>query len=325
MSDRRLMATSEGSRPEAFGWVEWGMLVGVASIWGSSYLWIELALRGLHPGVVSTGRVALGLVAIWLVPRARAPIDRADRGRLLVLGVGWFGLPMVTFPIAQELGVASSVVGMLNGATPLMTMLFASLLLRRRPGSRQLVGVTIGFVGLVAVSWPQLAAADAASAGVALILATMACNSLLANLLVPLQQHYGALPVLRRTLSVALVFTLPFGLVGLRSSTPELLSLLAMLPLGLLSTGVAFAAWTTLIGRTGASRGSVVSYLVPVVAIVLGVLVLRETVAAIALTGTAAVLVGAWLVSGRERRTPVGATTAYPEPPVEADGSQAPC
>jgi drug/metabolite transporter (DMT)-like permease len=313
VSERTWLATSEGSRPGAFGWVEWGMLLGVASIWGSSYLWIELALRGLHPGVVSMGRVVLGLFAISLVPRSHAVIERSDRGRLILLGVGWFGLPMVTFPIAQDLGVASSVVGMLNGATPLMTTLFASLLLRRRPASRQLMGVSVGFLGLLAVSWPQLAAADAAAAGVALILATMACNSLLANLLVPLQQHYGALPVLRRTLAVALVFTLPFGLLGLPSSSFEPVSLLALLPLGVFSTGLAFAAWTTLIGRTGASRGSVVSYLVPVVAIVLGVVVLRETVAPVALGGTVAVLLGAGLVSGRERHVPLPPTVGGPE------------
>lgn len=299
-----LFSTSEGSRPDAFGPVEWALLLGTATIWGSSYLWIELGLRGLHPGVISATRVLLGLLAISAVPRSRRPIDPSDRGRLWVLGVGWFGLPMLTFPIAQDLGVASSVVGMLNGAMPLLTTFFASVLLRRTPRPRQIFGVVIGFAGLLAISAPELAGADATALGVAIILGTMAVGSLLVSVLVPMQQRYGALPVLRRTLSIALVITVPFAAFGLPRSSVEPVSLLAMLPLGLLSTGLAFVLWTTLVGRTGASRGSVVSYLVPVVAIVLGVVVLAETVEPVALVGMGLVLLGAWAVSGREQAGP---------------------
>lgn len=317
MSGGRLFSTTEGSRPEAFGTGEWLLLLGTATIWGSSYFWIELGLRGLHPGVVSMVRVALGLVAISLVRRSRVAIEPGDRGRMWLLGVGWFGLPMVTFPIAQGLGVASSVVGMLNGAMPLMTTFFASLLLRRMPRGRQILGVLIGFGGLAAISAPELAGADATAVGVAMILGTMACGSLLVNVLVPMQQRYGALPVLRHTLTVALLVTVPFGMVGLPRSSFDLVSLLAMLPLGLLSTGLAFVLWTTLVGRTGASRGSVVSYLVPVVAIVLGVAILNEVVSPLALAGMAAVLLGAWAVSGRERLDPRRAAPGLPGgPPV---------
>lgn len=307
MSGGRIFATSEGSRPEAFGPGEWTLLLATATIWGSSYFWIELGLRSLEPGVVSLVRVLLGLTVISLVPASRAPIDRPDRPKLWLLGLGWFGLPMVTFPIAQDLGVASSVVGMLNGAMPLLTTFFAALLLRRRPSGRQIGGVVIGFLGLLAITGPELLQADATAVGIALILATMACGSLLVSVLVPMQQRYGAVAVLRRTLAIALVLTIPFGAYGVADSSFSWLSVLAMLPLGLFSTGLAFVLWTTLVGRTGASRGSVVSYLVPVVAILLGVLVLGERVGPRAAAGTAAVLLGAWAVSGRERVGPVGA------------------
>ncbi len=298
----RLLATGEGSRPEAFGAVEWSLLLGTATIWGSSYLWIELGLRSLHPGVVSAARVLLGLLAISVLPAARRPIAREDRGRLVLLGLGWFGLPMVTFPIAQDLGVASSVVGMLNGALPLLTTVFVSLLLQRLPRRRQVLGVIVGLVGLLIVSVPQLTGARATAVGVAVILGTMAVGSLLVGILVPMQQRYGALAVLRGTLSVALVATLPFAAFGVSRSSLEPLSLLAMIPLGLLSTGLAFVLWVTLVGRAGAGRGSVVSYLVPVVAIVLGGVVLGERVTLSALAGTALVILGAWAVSGSEHR-----------------------
>lgn len=99
-----------------------------------------------------------------------------------------------------------------------------------------------------------------------------------------------------------MVIVVPFGTVGLFHSTWSWDGALAMLPLGLLGTGLAFAAAATLVGRVGAARGSVAIYFVPVVAVVLGVIVLGEQVAPLALAGTGLLLVGAWLTSRREVR-----------------------
>jgi drug/metabolite transporter (DMT)-like permease len=308
--------TSEGSRSEAFGPLEWGLLLGVAAIWGSSYFWIELGLRGLHPGVVAVARLTLGLIAVLLVPASRRPIAREDRVRVVALGVGWITLPMVLFPFAQSLGVASSLVGMLNGAMPLIATLFAALLLRRPPGARQIAGVSLGLVGLAVIAGPRIMVADAASIGVLMILFSMSVNALFASVLVPLQQRYGALPVLRWAMSTALVIALPFGIHGSLRSAPTVGSLLAMLPLGILSTGLAFVMWATLVGRAGATRGSVVSYLVPVVAILLGVGVLGESIARSELIGMTLVLAGAWLISGREPRRREAVAAEHPDAPV---------
>lgn len=311
-----LFRTSEGSRAAAFGPVEWGLLLGVATIWGSSYLWIELGLRGLDPGVVAVVRLSLGLAAVLVVPASRRPIAREDRRRVVALGVGWITLPMVLFPYAQSLGVPSSLVGMLNGAMPLLATLFAAALLRRPPGRRQLAGVTLGLVGLLLIAAPKVVLADAVSIGVMMILFSMSVNALFASVLVPLQQRYGALPVLRLAMTTALVVTSPFGVYGLTRSTPTMTSVLAMLPLGLLSTGLAFVMWATLVGRAGATRGSVVSYLVPVVAIVLGVGVLGEVVSRLELSGMGLVLLGAWLITGREPRREPEAVVEPPDAPA---------
>jgi drug/metabolite transporter (DMT)-like permease len=73
-----------------------------------------------------------------------------------------------------------------------------------------------------------------------------------------------------------------------------------MIPLGVLGTGLAFVLMGTLVGRTGASRGSIAIYFVPVVAMILGVLVRSETIEPIAALGTGGVLIGAWIASRRE-------------------------
>ena len=115
---RPLLETGRGSRSEAFGLREWLLLASIALIWGSSFLFIDLGLESLAPGVIAVARVALGVAALALVPAARRPIGREDRVRVAFLGVIWAGLPLLLFPVAQQ-WIDSSVAGMLNGAVPL--------------------------------------------------------------------------------------------------------------------------------------------------------------------------------------------------------------
>jgi drug/metabolite transporter (DMT)-like permease len=295
---RPLLETGSGSRTEAFGVREWGLLAGVALIWGSSYLFIDVGLEALAPGVIAVTRVVLGLAALALVPAARRPIGREDLARVAFLGVIWTGLPMILFPVAQQ-WIDSSVAGMLNGAVPLAGAAWAVVLLRRPLPRLHAVGLLIGFAGVLAISWPQLQGSRATTLGAALVILAVVLYGLAVNLAVPLQQRHGALPVLLRAQVAALVLLLPFGVWGLRDSSFAWPSVMAMVPLGVLGTGVAFVLMTTLVGRVGGPRGAVATYFIPVVAIVLGVLLLGERVAPAALAGTALVVGGAWLTSRR--------------------------
>lgn len=296
---RRLLETSGGSLTEAFGPREWTLLSAIALMWGSSFLFIDLGLASFRPGVVTLARIALGAASLALVPRARTSVDAGDLPRIALLGVVWMAIPLSLFPLAQQ-WVDSSVAGMLNGAMPIFTVVWSVLLLRRMPRPRQLSGFAVGFLGVVAISAPGLADADATALGTGLILVAVVLYGLAANLAVPLQQRYGALPVLLRAQLAALVVVTPIGLLQLEGSTWAWSSALAMLPLGVLGTGLAFVLMTTLVGRVGGPRGAVAIYFAPIVAIILGVVLLGEAVHPAALLGTALVLVGAWLTSRRE-------------------------
>jgi drug/metabolite transporter (DMT)-like permease len=296
---RRLLETGRGSRSGSFGAAEWLLLASIATIWGSSFLFIDIGLKALEPGVIAVARVALGVAALALFPAARRPLGREDRTRVALLGVIWAGLPMILFPVAQQ-WIDSSVAGMLNGAVPLAGAAWAVLLLRRPLPRVQGVGLLVGFAGVLAVSWPELQGSRATMLGTSLVVLAVLCYGLAVNLAVPLQQRHGALPVLLRAQLAALVLLLPFGLWGLRGSDFAWGSVLAMLPLGILGTGLAFVLMTNLVGRVGGPRGAVATYFIPVVAIVLGVVVLDERVAPAAIAGTALVVAGAWLTSRRE-------------------------
>jgi drug/metabolite transporter (DMT)-like permease len=298
-SRSRLPSTSAGTVTEAFGAPEWGLLSVIALVWGSSFLFMAVGLESLRPAVITTARIGLGALALSVLPRARRPVDREDLPRIAFLGVIWMAVPLLLFPIAQQ-SVSSAVAGMINGAMPITTAVWSTLLLRRLPGRRQLAGIAVGFVGVVAIFLPELQGTAATARGALLLGLAIVLYGLAANVAVPLQQRYGALPVLWRAQLVALVVVAPVGVWQLDGSSWEMLPVLAMLPLGVLGTGLAFAMMATLVGRVGGTRGSVAIYFVPVVAIVLGVLLLGETVEPVALVGMALVLAGAWTTSRRE-------------------------
>jgi drug/metabolite transporter (DMT)-like permease len=294
---RRLPVTAEGRSSAAFAPVDWMLIALASAVWGASFLLIAEGLESLEPGVIAFGRLACGFLALSIVPRARrTPIDPVDRPRIAILGFVWLAAPMMLFPIAEQ-WVSSAVAGMLNGAVPLVAAVIASVLLRRAPGRNQTAGLIVGFVGVVAISLPSLQGGSRTALGASLVLLAIVSYGFAGNVVVPLQQRYGSLPVIWRAQIAALVFTAPYALVGLPDSSLEWKPVAAVVVLGALGTGLAFIAASTLFGRVGATRGSVIGFVIPVVALALGVVFRDEHVAAVAIAGMLLVLVGAWLTS----------------------------
>jgi drug/metabolite transporter (DMT)-like permease len=294
----RILHTTPGSRPQAFGPVEWGLLAAISLMWGSSFLFIAIGVDSFAPGVVAFARLLLGAGTLALFPRARSKIEAEDRGRVAALGILWMAIPFVLFPMAEE-RISSALAGMLNGAVPLFSALFAAALLKKVPGRGQVAGLLLGFVGVVAIASPA-AESSFSVLGVLLILVSVVLYGISFNLAVPLQQRYGALPVLLRAQMVALAAVTPVAVVQLPQSEWSWPSALAMVPLGILSTGVALVAMTNLAGRAGAARGSIAIYFLPIVAVVLGLVFRDEAIAVLSLVGTALVIGGAWLTSRKE-------------------------
>jgi len=137
--------------------------------------------------------------------------------------------------------------------------------------------------------------------GVVLILLAVLCYGLAVNLAVPLQQRYGALPVLLRSQLVSLVVVTPFFAAALPSSGWAWSSATAVFLLGVLGTGAAYVAMAVLVGRVGATRGSIAIYFIPIVAVFLGTVLREERFHPVSLAGMALILLGAWLASRPER------------------------
>jgi drug/metabolite transporter (DMT)-like permease len=206
---------------------------------------------------------------------------------------------------AAEQWIDSSLAGMLNGAMPLFTALVATAMMRRAPSRTLATGLLVGFAGVLVLSWPSVQDADASALGVLLVVLATLSYGVAANVAVPLQQRYGAIPILARGQLLALVLVLPGLVVGLPSSSFAIDSFAAVLALGALGTGLAFVAAATLMGRVGATRGSVITYLMPVVSITLGVAFRDEIFDAYGAAGILLVLSGAYLASRAQKPPPI--------------------
>ena len=285
---------------DAFAAQDWAWLVTVALIWGSSYLLIAIGVDHFEPALVAMLRLAFGVAVLGMIPAARRPVPRSELRPIALLGVVWLALPFLLFSIAQQ-SIDSSLAGMLNAAAPLFVALVGAIVYRRRPGRRQQFGLLVGFAGVVVISWPAIVGAHASVMGVALVLLATLCYGFAGNMASPLQVRNGSLPVIFRAALVALVVVTPLGLASIPASTFSWSSLLAVAALGIFGTALAFVGFTTLLGRVGATRGSVTIYFLPLVAMVLGAVVRDETIAALSIAGTALVLLGAYLASRAER------------------------
>lgn len=295
----RVFSTSAGVNREAFRLVDWVLFLAVALIWGASFYLIAIGLRSLAPGFITWMRVGTGAAILAVLPQARAAVAKEDRPRIVALSVVWVAVPFTLFPVAQQY-INSAVTGMLNGGTPIFAAIVAAFFLRRLPGGAQLVGLVVGFFGVVLISFARGGTGSTEALGVVLVVLATVCYGLAINLAVPAQQRYGSVPVMARMLAWGALWTTPFGLWDLRHSTFELAPVVAIAVLGLVGTGIAFALMATLAGRVGSTRSAFTTFLIPVVATVLGVVALGDDVAALEVVGIAIVIVGAFLASRRE-------------------------
>ncbi len=284
---------------------EWGLLVAVALMWGSSFILIKVGLHDFSPEAVAWLRIVFGALALTLVPGARRPLrHRRDWGPTAVLGVIWMAVPFTLFTLAEQ-HISSALAGMINGAAPLFTTVVAVLWYRQAPGLRLMVGLAVGFLGVITIGLPNLEG-SASALGILMSLGATILYGISFNISGPLQLRNGALPVIWRVQLVALVVSAPFGVPDLAQATPTVAGVLAMIAMGALGTGVAFAFFTVLVGRVGAPRASVATYLVPVVALALGAGLAGESVALLSVAGVALVLAGAYVATSGRRPAAAG-------------------
>lgn len=305
-----MFASGEAANAGSFVAVDWALFLSVSLVWGASFLLMAESLEAFTPAVVTLGRVGLGALALGAIrlatrvgrnDRHHSPtrIERSDYGRVFLVALLWVAVPFTLFPLAQQ-WVNSSVAGLLNGATPIFVSVVSAVLVRVPPNPVQRIGLAVGFLGILAISIGSASGGSSEAKGVLLVLGATICYGFAINIASPLQSRYGAVLLMSTVLGLATLMVAPLALVDLGSNVWNTKAGLSLAFLGVVGTGLAYWTMATLVGRVGSIRASFITYLIPVVSLVLGVTIRGDSLSVLAALGAPATIAGA-VLAGRGR------------------------
>jgi drug/metabolite transporter (DMT)-like permease len=285
----------------------------LAAIWGSSFMFIKIAVRDIAPSTALLGRVAIGTLVLGLVVVISRPVrDVALTVRralvpMIVVGIVNTALPVYLLFWA-ETRIDSSTAAVLQASAPLFTAVLAFFFVHaERVGGQRLVGVFVGFGGVaLLVGTMSGGSVPAALAVVASALCYAAAGLYAARRLLDVPPLVVALG----TLAVATLALVPAGVAQHPNDVPGWKSIASVVVLGVAGTGFAYVLYYSLVAGAGASRAILITYLVPPAAVLYGTVFLGEALTANALGGLVLILAGVALGTGavalRRRSEPVG-------------------
>lgn len=316
-------------RTASSGWVTTQfVLAGI--VWGASFLFMKVALTGISPAQVAWTRILLGALTLGaLVLLRREALSRSLKvwAHLTVLGVTFCVIPFLLFSWAQQ-HVSSGVASIFNATTPIMTAIMAWLVFRvEKLNLLQVLGIGVGILGVVVIiaPWQGISLDGSLVAELAILGATAS---------------YGfSFAYMRKFVSntgmSALGFT--FGYIAMAGAVMALLTpflvltpvaldvpiIVSLLLLGCLGTAIAYVWNQNTVRAWGPTRASTVTYITPVVGVILGILILGETVTWNEPAGALIVFLGILLAQDRLRRRRrngegTDAAASVP-PPADAD------
>jgi drug/metabolite transporter (DMT)-like permease len=299
---------------------DWLTLLALGFMWGTSYVFIKLGVQTLPTFTLIAARLGIGLMVLaTVVAIAREPLPRSPRiyGHLVVMAVVNIVLPFALITTAER-SVDSALAAVLNGAVPLFVIVLAALFLHDEPlTANRLVGLLIGYVGVIVLVSRSLGASGSTLSGELALVASTACYG--AGAVYARRNMRGVRPMIPALFQVAFAFVIVLA-IALGTEQPWTVSwnsdaIVAVVWLGILGSGFAYLANFRLLSRIGATRTSLVSYLLPIVGIVAGALMFQDVVDVRLIAGTVLVLAGVALVNSRYGQRRLFGRT----PPVVAD------
>ena len=297
------------------------MLLGLAGLWGASFLFIKIVVGEISPVFLVFGRCLAAAVALGIA----LPLAGIRWSQLLakwragiVIAAFNAAIPYTLIAFGEK-SIDSSLAGILNGTAPLWTALLAPLWAEAdglRP--RQLAGLTLGFLGIVVLARPSGGVLNSSSLGIlAVVLATL---SYAFSTHFSKRQFQVSPPLVPAFLQCAIgaLILLPLAVLAPPSKIPSPFIIGAVIWLGVGATGLAMVVAFRLIKRVGANRTIIVTYLIPPFALFYGVVLLRERLTATTVVALVLILAGVFLNTSSARRlaTPVSPDEAVIE--VEA-------
>ena len=285
---------------------DWFVFLALGLMWGTSYVFIKLGVQTLPTFTLIAGRLGFGLLLlVVVVAAARQPLprDRMTYVHLVVMSVINIVLPFSLITTAERY-VDSNLAAILNGTVPLFAIVIAAFVLHDEPITvNRLVGLVVGYAGVVILVSRGIGGGDAQHGllGEVLLLLSALCYG--AGGVYARRNVRGLRPMIPALFQVGFAFVI-VSAIALFFEDPlavrwNLGALVAVLWLGFIGSGLAYLANFRLLSHWGATRTSLVAYLLPVVGIVAGAVMFGETIDLRVVLGTALVIGGVALVNSR--------------------------
>ena len=276
----------------------WAAFAVASIIWGVPYLFIKIAVdHGVTAPVLAWGRVTLGaLVLLALAWRAGTLRSVVQRWRwLLAFAVAEVAIPFPMLAIGEE-RVPSSLAAIMVAAVPLIGAVLAMRFDHsERPTPVRAFGLLVGFCGVISLVGLDVAGHRGELLGIGAILLTATGYAIGPMVIKHRLAGLDPRATMGASLAVASVVLLPWAALDTPRHAPPLGAIGAVAVLGLVCTAAGFVVYAILIGEAGTSRATVITYVNPVVAVTLGVLLLGEHPGAGAVAGLLLILAGGWL------------------------------
>jgi drug/metabolite transporter (DMT)-like permease len=295
------------SKSKSQSWL--GLYIALGIVWGCSFIFIKLGLEFLTPFGVAFGRCALGALALLIYLKIKGLSlvrDRKMIGHLWVVALLLNVIPGIFFAWA-ETEVTSILAGIINAVTPLMTLIAIMLVSRNeKPTTPQVVGLLLGFLGVLTVLGAWQGLGDNPLWAILILLAAVTCYGFSfpysRRFILPAQLAPEVMAATQVTLGA--ITLLPLYLFdGIAKDEYRLGPVLAMVVLGVFGSGFAYIWNFTIMRAAGSAIASSVTYVTPLVAVLVGFVFLSEIPHWYEPVGAVVVLLGAAIAQGRIKIT----------------------
>lgn len=278
-------------------------LLLLAAIWGASFLFMRIAAPEFGPVPLIAVRVGIAALCLSIILAGRGGIKDLHRqaAPLTVLGAINTALPFSLFAYAV-LSVTAGFAAVLNATVPLFGALVAYLWLGDKLAPTRVLGLIVGFVGVLVLVWGRISLKDGSLWAVLAGLTASLSYGVSANYTKKRMTGVDPFVIATGNLIAATVLLLAPALAYRPSAMPSPLSWVSVIALGVVCTGVAYILFFRLIARVGPTKAMTVTYLIPAFAVLWGSVFLDEAITASMMTACAVILLGTALATGTLQR-----------------------
>jgi drug/metabolite transporter (DMT)-like permease len=280
----------------------WFLFILVGFLWGIPYLFIKVAVdpeNGFSPAAVVCLRTAIGAAILIPIAIKQRQFIAAVRGWRHVAAYALLEMigPWILIGTAEQ-KISSGLAGLLVASVPIWATIFASMRGDKTVWHhKRLFGIVVGFVGLIAVVGFESITGSADPLSIGMVLLASIGYSYAVMMVQGALPHVSGIAINAVAMAMTALFYLPFTISQWPTHEISQGAIRAIVGLGVLSTGAAFAAFFTLANMIGVARGSLVTYLNTAFAVVLGVAILGEPLTTGIILGLPLVLIGSYFAS----------------------------